>query len=1435
MEPAADPVADAPQQADSFAGPPARSWWRWLFGLLLAVLLLAAAAVPLGLWWLAETPGGRSFVARQIAGLKPESGMRFEVSRIDGSLLSGFQLVGITIHDLDGPLARIPRAEVDWEPITLLGNTVSLNRIVVPETRLLRMWNIHPRNPDEPILPDIDIRIGHFEFGRIIVEKPVLGREETLSAIGRADIRSGRLLLDTQASSATGDRLLLLLDAVPDNNRFELEADLRAPVGSAVSTLAKLDQPLAVKVNGGGSWARWRGQLTADLGEAAAQDARPAGEKAAGEKAGRKPGDKPAPTTATTRIADLKLQADDGRFSLKGDVAPAAFVPEGLSALVAPVVTLDATAARPDGRFHMQLSAVSPALALSGSGILDTTDNEMEAVRLNLVLKDPAAVNPALSGRGIVASISADGPTKDPELRWTLAADSLRFAGETGPMGADGLRAGGQVQLASGNRPLTVSFSASAGSTTGLPPEMAALFEKPRLSGRVRYTGGTLSADNVTLDTATMRATGQGSLAADGRLNASLDATLSRFEIPGVGPASVRAFAAIARAPGGRPAVRGHFEARSLGLQNASARDFLGGLPTVTGQFALAPDGRIALSNSQLKSPNLNISGASGSYDPASGRFAVNAAGRSRAYGPFTLTAAGTSTAPTATLKMASPGFGFGVTNLVANLSSAPGGLLLVASGDSPQGPLDGRVIVGMAKGQPLTLDIERAAIAGVEASGRLVQTSAGPFAGVLAIAGRGVDAKFALSEQGGVQRIDANARALQARIPLATPIGISSGSAKFTVLLVPERPHVVGAFRLTGVNRNGLLLTDVQGSANIAGPGGVATISAKGRSSDGQPFATVTRVQSVPSGYAVSLEGTLNKLPMKLERPAQIVRTASGWELKPARLVLPKGQIDAAGVWARDSELRVNMRNVDLSVLDLLQGGLGFGGTANGQVVVRSAPGSIIPSGEANLTVSGLTRPGVTGITIPVDVRLAARSDGGGLTLGAQLSWQKNDLGRLVLKVDPGPGETPADRFLAGQLSGGVRYNGPVEPLWALGGLEGQELKGAIAIGADFAGTPADPQMNGVARGKGLIYRNAAFGTEIIDLAFDGQFGGAALKINTITGRANGGTLSGSGFVRVGTDPSIELNLNLDRARLANSDTLEFTLSGPLRLQGMGAGATLSGDLQVDSARIQLVQMQNSEVPQLQVRRAGDVVVPVAEPTISASNLKLDVRMRADDRVRVEGMGLDSTWRADMRVRGTARNPQLLGTATLSRGEFSFAGSNFELSTGRVVFNGNPLDSSIDIRAQTQAEDVTAFVAISGTAAKPEVRFSSTPSLPEDEILARLLFGSSVADLSVTEAVQLATAVAGLQSGVDTMGKIRRSVGVDRLRLVGDNAQTGMGTGIAIGKRLSRNVYVEVLTDSQGNTLTTLQFTLSRIWSLFIEVSSVGKSSANLRYKREY
>ncbi len=1392
-----------------------RRWiWPWIVGLF-AILLLA---VPAGLFWLSETRSGRGFVAARVAGIAPESGLRFAVGRIDGSLWSRFRLVDVTVIDLDGPFARIPHADVEWQPVTLLARRViSIDRLAVPDIRLLRLPRLNPSDPDDPLLPDIDIRIGQFTIERLILEEPVIGQRRVIRALGETDIKAGRLLLGLDATADPGDRLRLRVDAEPDGDRFDLSANLAAPAGGMLDTLTGLGQPLILVADGAGSWTDWRGRLITDLGNGAGRQ----------------------------RLADLQLSAAAGRYRARGRLVPGPLLDgEGtLARLVEPGVDVDVIGGEesmPDGlrAWRARLIAQTDALALTGSGALDTRGARLLDTRLGMAVRRPQLVDPRLSARGLAASLSAEGPLSDPDIRWTVRAPAIALRGEDGPIGAEGLVAAGSVRLAGDDRPLAIPFSATAARLAGLPPEILALTRNPRLSGRLLVTDAGLSADALRLVTSELEASGTARLASSGRLTGDLQASVPRYRQPGTGSFAIRASARIDQPPGGALSATGAFEARALALENEGAADFLGGLPTASGRFALAPDGTLRVADGRLASPNLDLRPVAASYDPASGRFTLETQGLSRQYGALALTAAGTTTAPRARLALARPGFGLGVTDFVADLEpGAGGGFLITASGQSPQGPLSGRATLLVANGQPLTIEVHRASFASLNARGTLVQTPAGPFSGRLSVSGGGLEARVRLAAEGAIQRADVEAEARNARLPLDPPVRIGSGQARFALRLVPGRPEVRGSLIARQVSREGLLLTELRGAANLAGDSGLATVSATGRARGGEALRLDSRIRPVASGYLVSLDGRLGNRALRLASPARIVRLegGQGFELRPARLEVPGGHILLSGRTGAETAADVQLTDVDLGLADLVLAGSGLGGRASGRLSYRARAGAPLPELVADLRLTGLQRPSITGVSLPVDARVAARSTGDALQAGARLSLNGEDLGRLVLRVEPGPGATPAARFGAGRLSGGIRYNGPVEPIWALVGLEGQELRGPVVIAADLAGTPDAPRITGLARGQRLVYRNAEFGTELANIAFDGRFSGAGLQLSRFTATAAGGTLSGQGTVRLDTGgpPAVEFRATLENARLADSDTLELTLSGPVALSGTTQRATLAGDLRVVSARVQLMQVEVSEVPQLAVRRRGELAMP-AEPGFGAGAIALDLRIRADDRVRVEGMGLDSIWRADLRARGTASAPRLSGTATLARGEFSFAGSDFDITTGRITFNGQLLDSNIDIQAQTRTADILAFVRVAGTAARPDVRITSQPALPEDEILSRLLFGSSVADLSLPEAVQLASAVAGLRSGVDTLGRIRRSVGLDRLRLVGGGAN-GMGTGLAIGQRLTRNLYVEVVADAQGNTLTTLQLTLSRIWSLLFEVSSVGRNSANVRYQREY
>ena len=123
--------------------------------------------------------------------------------------------------------------------------------------------------------------------------------------------------------------------------------------------------------------------------------------------------------------------------------------------------------------------------------------------------------------------------------------------------------------------------------------------------------------------------------------------------------------------------------------------------------------------------------------------------------------------------------------------------------------------------------------------------------------------------------------------------------------------------------------------------------------------------------------------------------------------------------------------------------------------------------------------------------------------------------------------------------------------------------------------------------------------------------------------------------------------------------------------------------------------------------------------------------------------------------------------------------------------------------------------------------------------MLSRLLFGSSVTNLSATEAIQLAAALNSLRGsgggGLNPLGKLRSATGFDRLRVLGGDEATGRGTSLAAGKYLTDDIYIEIITDARGFTATQIQIALTRTLSVLSQTGSFGGSNASVRYSRDY
>ena len=286
-----------------------------------------------------------------------------------------------------------------------------------------------------------------------------------------------------------------------------------------------------------------------------------------------------------------------------------------------------------------------------------------------------------------------------------------------------------------------------------------------------------------------------------------------------------------------------------------------------------------------------------------------------------------------------------------------------------------------------------------------------------------------------------------------------------------------------------------------------------------------------------------------------------------------------------------------------------------------------------------------------------------------------------------------------------------------------------------------------------------------------------------------------------------------------------------------------MQGNLTIPEARYQIIRQGAAEVPELTgVRRKSQIVTPrpTDRPTPApVSTIRLDLNVSAPNQLFVSGMGLESEWQMKLHVGGTSAAPVVTGGLDLVRGTYSFAGKRFEVNRGTIRFNGGALsDPDINIQATTTVNGITAVIQITGTGQRPQIAFTSTPALPQDEVLSRLLFGTNPENLSATEAIQLASALNSLRGsggGLNPLGKLRSATGFDRLRVLGADQATGRGTSLAAGKYITDNIYVEIVTDARGYTATQLEIALTRTLSLLTATGSQGGSDVRLKYSRDY
>jgi autotransporter translocation and assembly factor TamB len=233
---------------------------------------------------------------------------------------------------------------------------------------------------------------------------------------------------------------------------------------------------------------------------------------------------------------------------------------------------------------------------------------------------------------------------------------------------------------------------------------------------------------------------------------------------------------------------------------------------------------------------------------------------------------------------------------------------------------------------------------------------------------------------------------------------------------------------------------------------------------------------------------------------------------------------------------------------------------------------------------------------------------------------------------------------------------------------------------------------------------------------------------------------------------------------------------------------------------------------------------------------MMLDIDVHIPQELFIRGRGLDSEWKGDLKVAGPADAFTLTGGVSVVRGNFTFAGKRFDLTTGDVRFNGNtPINPDVNIKAEYDTSDITAIVSITGTAQDIKISFSSNPALPEDEVVSNVLFEKGVTNLSALEAVQLASAMRSLSSGGEGLvGSARSALGLDVLSF--GAAENGEGTVVRGGKYITRNVYLEVQSGTEpGSEKIGVEVEVTNNLSVESHVSETKGGDIGVYWKRDY
>jgi translocation and assembly module TamB len=359
-------------------------------------------------------------------------------------------------------------------------------------------------------------------------------------------------------------------------------------------------------------------------------------------------------------------------------------------------------------------------------------------------------------------------------------------------------------------------------------------------------------------------------------------------------------------------------------------------------------------------------------------------------------------------------------------------------------------------------------------------------------------------------------------------------------------------------------------------------------------------------------------------------------------------------------------------------------------------------------------------------------------------------------------------------------------------------------------------------------------------------RFDRTRATIERFSAQTGGGDLSLTGFIGFGGEELVyRLQAAAQRVRVRYPEAVSTTFNATLSLTGTSSRRLLSGNVIVNRIGI----TPKTDIGSL-LAETGRSPGPTATPAPFLRGMQLDVQVEtAPDAELQTSLTRDIQPEADLRLRGTATRPVVLGRISVNQGEIQFFGTQYTITRGDVsFFNPVKVEPVLNLDLETRVRGITVTINFTGPVDKLNVSYRSDPPLQSTEIIALLTVGRAPGSTPTTTS-QTNPSQSFLTAGSNSLlgqavaapisGRLQRLFGVSRLKI--DPELTGVTNTpqarLTVEQQLSREITVTYITNLNRTQqqIVRLQWDFSRDFSLLAVRDENGIFGVDFLYRRRF